>query len=139
MTVSLKLIAILFFLLTLWSCNNSQNGPSTQKEGKEISKSEAYNLDDLGISIAWTAYKFTDKIAVYATFEDYTITKENESGSIEHILTKLKISIPTECIDTGNAIRDFKLSTSFFEAFNTSLITGDISNAKDGEGIVTSK
>ena len=139
MKASLKLIAILFFLLPLWSCNNSQNNPFAQQDGIAISENEVYNLDDLGISMAWTAYKFTDKIAVSGTFEDYTITKENKSGSIERILTKLKISIPTECVDTGNAIRDFKLSTSFFEAFKTFSIDGTILNANDGEGTVKLK
>lgn len=70
------------------------------------------------------------------TFEDYTITKENESGSIENILTKLRILIPTEYVDTGNAIRDFKLGTSFFEAFKTCSINGTVLNAKEGEGMI---
>lgn len=139
MKISLNLIAILFFLFSLWSCDNSQKNQFTRQHEKSITENEIYNLDDLGISVAWTAYKFTDKIAVWGTFEDYTITKENESGSIERILTKLKISIPTECVDTGNAIRDFKLSTSFFEAFKTFSIDGTILNANDGEGTVKLK
>lgn len=108
-------------------------------DSKEISKNEAYTLDDLGITIAWTAYKFTDKVGVSGTFEDYTLNKESVSGSVESILKKLKLSIPTECIDSGNAIRDFKLTTYFFEVFNTPSITGTILNAKEGEGIIRLK
>ena len=134
MKTFLKFIAILFFLLPIMACNNSQTNPFAEQDGKGISQNETYTLDDLGISMIWTAYKFTDKIAVSGTFEDYTVTKENESGSIENILTKLKILIPTECVDSGNAIRDFKLRTSFFQSFNTSTISGTILNAKDGEG-----
>lgn len=136
MGTSLKFIALLIFLLPLLSCNDSQNNPSAQQDRIPSSKNETYTLDDLGISLVWTAYKFTDKIAVSGTFEDYTITKENESGSIERVLNKLKIAIPTECVDSGNAIRDFKLRSSFFEAFKTFSISGTVLNAEEGEGII---
>jgi hypothetical protein len=136
----LKFIGLLLLLSILWSCNNSKKKPTaTMADSKEISKNEAYTLDDLGITIAWTAYKFTDKVGVSGTFEDYTLNKESVSGSVESILKKLKLSIPTECIDSGNAIRDFKLTTYFFEVFNTPSITGTILNAKEGEGIIRLK
>lgn len=127
-------------LLPILACNNSRNSTSGANQNREVvSEHESYTLDNLGISMVWTAFKFTDKIAVSGTFEDFTINKKDVSGSIENILTKLKISTPTEAVDSGNAIRDFKLRTSFFKAFNTSSITGTILKAKEGEGTLKLK
>ena len=135
-----KSISLLLILILLWSCNNFTNNPSAvwPTQG-EASDNEEYVVDDLGISVVWTAYKFTDRVGVSGTFEDYTFNKENASGSVESILNKLKLSIPTECVDSGNAIRDFKLKTYFFEMFNTAAITGTILNAKKGEGAIKLK
>ena len=91
---------------------------------------------NVGITILWTAYKFTEKVGISGTFEDYAVYNDNVSNSIEGVLEKLKLSIPTECVDSGNAIRDFKLRTYFFQAFNTEIINGTIINAKGGEGII---
>ncbi len=130
----LKLMGL---LLMMWSCNNSGKNPTfAMPEQKEVSQNQQYTIDDLGISIEWTAYKFTDKIGVSGTFQDYTLNQVSESTSIENILSKLQLSIPTESIDTKNAIRDFKLTTYFFKVFNTSKIVGTVVNAKEGEGII---
>lgn len=135
MKLFLKLIAVLLFPLVLGSCNNSVKKPSPiGPDQKEISENQVYDIDDSGISIVWTAYKFTDKVAVSGTFEEYTISKKNVSGPIENILNGLQISIPTESIETENAVRDFKITTYFFDVFNTASITGTVLKAKDGEG-----
>ena len=124
----------------LWSCNDSEaNSLNTWVDQEGISNGEVYAIDDFGISILWTAYKFSDRIGVSGTFGDYVVYKENESGSIEKILSKLKLIIPTEYVESGNAIRDFKLRAYFFEVFNTSSITGTVLNAKDGKGIISLK
>lgn len=136
----LKLIGQLFLLSLLWSCNNlGNNSSSAWTDQKGLPENEVYTIDELGISIAWTAYKFTDRVGVSGTFNDYTINKKNVSGSIEHILNRLQLSIPTESIETKNAIRDFKIKTYFFEAFNTPSITGTVINVKEGEGDIRLK
>ena len=135
-----KLIGLLLLLSSLWSCNNSGDISSAAWAGqKETSEKEVHALDDFGISIVWMAYKFTNRVSVSGTFEDFTINKENASGSIEGILENLKLSITTENVDSGNAIRDFKLRAYFFVAFNTPTITGTVLNAKDGEGTIKLK
>src|SRR5690554_2219188 len=135
-----KPIGLLLMLFLLWSCNDSKKKSSPKiPDSKEISETQNYIIDDLGIFIEWTAYKYTDKIGVSGTFEEYSINKKNVSGSIEDVLNGLEFSIATESIDTRNAARDFKIKTYFFEAFNTPTITGTISKAKDGEGVIRLK
>lgn len=133
-------MVFLLMILPFSSCNNSGNSArAARQEGNDVSKNESFSLDEAGLSLTWTAYKFTDKIAVSGAFEDYTIKSKNESGSIEKILANLEIAIPTESVDAKNAIRDFKLRSSFFEAFNTSSINGYILKVKAGEGLVKLK
>ena len=133
----LKLIGLLLLPLLIWACNNSKkNTTATWIEEIEISDNEDYAIDDFELSILWTAYKFTDRVGVSGTFNDYTINKKNTSGSIEDILKNLQLSIPTESIDTENAIRDFKISTYFFKIFNTNTINATVLNVHEGEGVI---
>lgn len=133
----LKFASLLLLPLLIWSCTNSENNSSASWfEETEISENKEYAIDDFELSIGWTAYKFTDRVGVSGTFEDYILNKENLSGSVEDILNKLQLSIPTESIATENAIRDFKIRTYFFQVFNTASITATVTNAKEGEGNV---
>lgn len=136
----LKFTILLLLPLLIGSCNNSaKNTSAFWIEEKGISENKEYAIDDFELSIVWTAYKFTDRIGVSGTFTNYTINKKNASGSIEDILNKLQLSIPTESIGTENAIQDFKISTYFFKIFNTSTITGTVLNAKKGQGDIKLK
>ena len=137
MKLILRSLVFVFIISMFWSCNNSAK---ESREGKnEISKNQSFVIDDSGITVAWTAYKFTDKIAVTGTFDDYSIKKHSKSGSVENLLTKLRISIPTDSVDAMNAIRDFKLRSSFFDAFNTSTINGTILKVNESKGFVRLK
>ena len=98
-----------------------------------------YAIDTSGISILWTAYKFTNKTAVSGTFNTYTFENKKTSGTIETILKKSKLSISTSTVNSGNPIRDFKLDTYFFKAFNTSEIRGTITKVNKSKGLIDLK
>ena len=127
----LKYIFYFLGLLSFWSCNTLED-----KKQDETKNERLYSIDTSGVSMVWTAYKFTDKIGVSGTFNDYTFTKKKESGSVAEVLNNLTLTIPTATVDTKNPIRDFKLSTYFFKAFNTPSLNGTILTAKDNEGII---
>jgi hypothetical protein len=131
MKTYLKHTSIILLLLMMGSCRNSEKKPPNNNN---LSERQAYKIDTAGISILWTAYKFTNKVGVSGTFDTYTFDSKNTSGSIENILNKSKLLIPTESVNSGNAIRDFKLETYFFKAFNTTMLKGTITNAKASEG-----
>lgn len=136
MTHFLKLTYLLLILLLIMSCNNSENKKIESIENKSIAKEYLYSIDTTGVSVAWTAYKFSNKVGVSGTFDTITLNKKNGDGSVENILNKLNVSISATSINSENPIRDFKINTYFFKVFNTSAITGTILKAKDGEGIV---
>lgn len=94
----------------------------------------AYAIDTSGISVLWTAYKFTDKLGVSGAFDDFKLTLVNKAESIEALLINSKIAIYTESVNSNSEIRDPKLRASFFKVFNTDTITGTIREIKDGKG-----
>lgn len=132
-----KNLLFLILLCGMVSCNNSEkNLPITGSDQNQFSKEQQYTIDTSGISIIWTAYKFTDKIGVSGTFTNYTFENKKASGTLENILNKSKLSIPTATVNSDNPIRDFKLGSYFFKVFNTSEIRGTISKIKKYEGII---
>ena len=136
----LKHIIFLFLLLMLGSCNNSEKKTSHKTSGQnQFSELQKYTIDTSEISILWTAYKFTNKMAVSGTFNMCTYETSNTSGTVENILNKSKLLIPTASINSGNPIRDFKLDTYFFKAFKTPEIIGAITKTKENEGIIDLK
>lgn len=125
----LKYLSHFLLILSLWSCNTSEE---KKQDTAEINKAESefvYSIDTSSVSIVWTGYKFTSKLGVSGTFNDYTIITKTKSGTIEAILNDLQLTIPTLSVDTKNPIRDFKLNTYFFKAFNTPLLQGTITHA----------
>ena len=130
-----------FLLLCgMMSCNNSEKKPSDKTSSQnKYSELQKFTIDTSGLSILWTAYKFTSKLGVSGTFDTYTLDTKNTYGTVEEILNKAKLSITTASVNSNNAIRDFKLDTYFFKAFNTSEIIGTITKAKENEGLIDLK
>lgn len=134
-------IPFLFLILLGISCNTSK------KDKKEDSTTDAkvtlekpiYSIDTAGTAIQWTAYKFTNKLGVSGTFNDYTLHLTTDSGSVEELLNNAKISIKTLSVNSGNEIRDPKLRTSFFKVFKTDTIWGEILDATNGKGALELK
>lgn len=132
----IKRIRFLGFVLLMVSCTSSeQKNIGTALVETDLSKYD-YSIDTIGVSILWTAYKFTNKTSVYGTFNEINLNRKKVVGPIENILRHLKLSIPTASVDSKNEIRDFKLRTYFFKVFNTPVISGTIIKAKEGEGNV---
>ena len=136
----LKHAIFLMLLLMISSCNDSEKKLSQKtSDQNQYSEQQQYSVDTSGISILWTAYKFTNKVGVSGIFNTYTFETKKASGTVENILKKSKLAIPTASVNSSNPIRNFKLDTYFFKAFNTSEIKGTITKAKESEGIINLK
>ncbi len=140
MTMKSTITAIPLFILILLgiSCNTStkkekENSPT---DIKVTLKKPVYSTDTLGTSLHWTAYKFTNKLGVGGTFDEFTLQLKTDSGSVEELLNDAEITINTLSVNSGNKIRDPKLRTSFFKVFNTDIISGKVIDAKNGTGIL---
>lgn len=118
------------------SCNNSEKDKTKSIADKPSEQLYSYTIDTTGISVGWTAYKFTNKVGIPGTFDRICFSNKNALEPIEKLLNKSQLSIQTASVNSNNAIRDPKIITFFFKSFNTSEITGTILSAKEGEGII---
>jgi len=132
----LKLKIILLVLILVVSCNTSEKKKTETIENKLNEQVFSYGIDTTGVSVLWTAYKFTDKVAVSGKFSDFKLSLVNDAESIERLLENSKIAIYTESVNSNSEIRDPKLRTFFFRVFNTDTIKANILGANKGRGLI---
>jgi hypothetical protein len=130
----LKTIPVLLLTLLGISCNSSKKEKDESTNAKTILTGPFYTMDTSGTSLIWTAYKFTEKLGVSGTFDDYTLRLKTDSGSLDDLLSKAEMTIVTHSVNSANIIRDPKLRTSFFKVFKTDTIFGNINDANKGKG-----
>lgn len=83
------------------------------------------------VSLKWTAYKTTDKVAVGGSFNEVLITGGEKSTKLTEVLNTIKFTILTKSTNTTNPERDEKIVNSFFGAMlNTDLILGQVSGVE---------
>ncbi|MEM5565047.1 YceI family protein [Psychroserpens sp. AS72] len=132
----------LVLCLLVFSCNTSKKDKTETGDTTEdvmLQDKQLYSIDTAGVSVLWTAYKFTDKLGVSGKFEDFKFSGVHKATSIDNLLKQSKISIVTASVNSNSEIRDPKLRTSFFKVFNTSTIEGVVLEANQGKGIVSLK
>ncbi|GMN11734.1 YceI family protein [Croceitalea sp. MTPC9] len=127
--------SLIVSILLICSCNTRKKEEKTMAAQLALQE-RFYAIDTTGISLQWTAYKFTDKMAVHGTFNDFSVDFQKNKKTIEDLLVKDKITIHTMSVNSGAEIRDAKLKTYFFEVFKSDIIRGEILDAKNGKGVM---
>ena len=111
---------------------------SCKKEAKvEPAKevAENFRVDENASSVAWTAYKTSEKVPVKGTFQKVSATSPAEALSREAVLNGLEFEIPVSSIFTNDSIRDGKLQKFFFEVMdNTASLKGSMKTTAEGKG-----
>lgn len=121
----------------LLSCNNAEKkSDNTSIPVEKVETSDTYKIKASDTKIDWTAYKFTERVGVSGTFDDFYVAPKTTTGTIDTILLNAKVSINAMSVNSGNDIRDPKLKESFFEVFHTNLITGEILKTNQDEGVL---
>ncbi|MFS4416452.1 YceI family protein [Maribacter sp. 2307ULW6-5] len=135
-----KYAPFLILAFLVFSCNSSnKKKKADQTEEKVVQKEQIYSVDTSGVSIKWTAYKFTDKLGVSGGFDQFSLNLKNPTGTVETLLKDAAIVIHTSSVNSGNEIRDPKLRTSFFKVFHTDTIKGQILDAQRNKGALELK
>lgn len=134
----LKFLSMLLMVLAISSCNTKDKKEGrTQTDTELIEKNSVYSIDTAGTVLQWTAYKFTDKVGVNGTFDNFQLHIENKNtSSIEELLQGAIINISTNSVNSGEPIRDAKLQTYFFDVFRTKVIKGKIKKAFENSGAI---
>ncbi len=137
---SFNTILVLFLVVIGISCNTSKKDKIDSHTGRKIIiQKPFYSIDTANVSLLWTAYKFSNKIGVSGTFNEFNLQLRTYSGSIDELLNNAQITINTHSVDTGNNLRDPKLRTYFFEVFKADTILGEVIDASNGNAAIVLK
>ena len=108
---------------------------SCKKDGKK--EAPQFTLDQNDVTVKWTGYKTTDKIAVNGQFKEINITNHNEGATAMETLNGAEFSIPVSSLFTDEPARDSKLKQLFFGVMdNTLSLTGKLNLLEDGSGSI---
>ena len=116
--------SIILFSLMVTACKKN--------EQKETSK---FSVEPKTITVKWTGYKTTDKVAVNGQFKEIEIATIKESESAFDALNGAVFTIPISSLFTDEPERDSKLKTLFFGVMdNTISLTGTLNLNENGTG-----
>ncbi len=120
---SLFLLTIIFSLI-IFSCK------------KEVKKEPAqFSIEQKTITVKWTGYKTTDKVAVNGQFKEINITNGKSSATAIEALNGVKFSIPISSLFSNDNLRDNNLKQLFFGVMDATLsLTGTLNLNDDGTG-----
>lgn len=103
-----------------------------KNEQKETSK---FSIEPKTITVHWTGYKTTDKVAVKGQFKEIEIATIKESETAFDALNGAAFTIPISSLFTDEPERDSKLKTLFFGVMdNTISLTGTLNLEENGTG-----
>ena len=108
---------------------------SCKKEAKkEVAK---FSVEPQTITVNWTGYKTTDKIAVTGKFEEVKVTNTKEGETALEALNGIEFDIPVISLASGDNERDGKLKELFFAVMEaTSSLTGTLNLNDNGTGAI---
>lgn len=117
---------VILFSLSIISCK------------KEVKKSPAqFSVEEKTITVNWTGYKTTDKVAVKGQFKEIAVTNIKNSGTAVDALNGAEFNIPVSSLFTDEPVRDSKLKELFFGVMDSTLsLTGTLNMENDGLGSI---
>ncbi len=105
---------------------------------KEVKKESAqYSIESKTITVNWTGYKTTDKVAVKGQFNEINIMTVKSGMTALEALNGAEFSIPISSLFTNEPVRDSKLKQLFFGVMdNTLSLSGTLNLDNDGAGSI---
>ena len=147
MKKSLLYLGILASTLSFSACKKKQQNSETAQEKtvelseqkSETPESKLFGYDHNSTTLAWTAYKTSEKIGVKGTFDKINISPIISKESPIDVLKQIKFNIPVSSTNTGMEVRDKKIVEFFFgKMLNTDFISGSVKAInEDGTGVLT--
>jgi hypothetical protein len=92
----------------------------------EEQKSCLYSYKPEALKIEWTAYKFTEKKGVTASFPVFKLNAPESAPTVQELLTQTSIEIDPQGLESGDEGRNANLKTAFFKKMIGSKIKGTI-------------
>lgn len=115
-------VALSFFILASCSSgSDEQSSDSTDAEGAQETSSCIYQYNDGTTKLTWTGYKTTAKKGVPGSFNEITVSSEQNEDP-KRVIESVSFSINTNSVETNDESRNEKISTLFFDVMNTPFI-----------------
>jgi len=119
------------------ACEGPKKEAPKEPQTKEVC---TYTYDNASTGVFWKAFKHTAKSPVNGQFEGIEVTGAGSGESLEDIMNGVQFSIDVNSINSGDSARDVKIPKFFFMAMaNTEMITGSVTKAENGKGMVMIK
>jgi len=108
---------------------------------KEVEKIPAkFSVESKTITVNWTGYKTTDKVAVNGVFQEIVINNVKTDTSAVGALSGSNFDIPVSSLFSKDPTRDSKLKELFFGVMDATVsLTGTLTLNLDGTGNVDLK
>lgn len=108
---------------------------------KEVKKTPAkFSIEPKTITVNWTGYKTTDKVAVNGVFQEIVIQNVKNDTTAVGALNNTNFDIPISSLFSKDTIRDSKLKELFFGVMDATVsLTGKLNINADGTGNVDLK
>lgn len=122
-------VAILVSGLLLTSCKSgSENENGSQKDSTSVKVSDncVYSYDNSTTKVAFTSYKFTKKVGVGGSFDQFTVNGGKQDKDPLNVIQNLDIIIPVSSINTNNKGRDENIVNYFFKTVGVDTIIGKV-------------
>jgi hypothetical protein len=119
-----NILLLCISIVLLWACSADSDENTAQYQLKEATK-----------SIAWTAYKTTDKVPVDGTFKTIDIISNAEGNTIKEALQDLEFSLPVASLFANG--KEYNVIKFFFGILPIpDTITGKINLTDDKNGYI---
>ena len=86
----------------------------------------SYQYRPDSLKIEWTAYKFTEKKGVKASFPIFKLNAPESATAVQELFEKTSVEIDPLGVDSGDAGRDENLKKSFFKKMIGTKIKGTV-------------
>ena len=134
--IFLPALALVFFA----SCGGSENTGSTEEATEKVAENCTYKMHSDSMKVGWTAYKFTNKVGVNGSFEQFDFKSAKEASDIASLIENSTIYVPIASLETQNEDRNAKIMNFFFGSLeNSSTLKGkvvSVSKEEAGKGIM---
>lgn len=132
------LLAVALLFIIGCSGKTADTNDTDEPEEKPMTCTYAYTKDST--RVAFTAYKFTEKVGVNGKFDEFTVNLNDQAKTPEELMKSVEFRIPITSFNTNKPERDEKIKKIFFGALtNTDEITGKVKSVAGGKGVITLK
>lgn len=121
--------ALPFFLLGLAACGGEKESEaeSTDENAEVAEKACTYSYDNSTTMVQWTAYKFTERAPVQATFDTVEVNGTQSSEDMGKVLENATFTLHTASTQTGDMGKNNNIVTHFFGSWiDPGKITGTV-------------